>query len=124
MTLARFYSFQLILVVEGAFEDIVHKTKVFVNMQNIPSHALDIRHLFRATPEQTEVIKLTESNSVSVTLGKYDSIPTSNGPKKVKDIQQDDIVILQEDNVDAPFRVESIQLKTGQATITLRKEDI
>lgn len=33
-----------------AVEDIVHNQLKFVNMQNIPSHAVDIRHMFRATP--------------------------------------------------------------------------
>ena len=36
----------------------VHNSSEAPNMQNIPSHALDIRHMFRATPEMKETIKL------------------------------------------------------------------
>lgn len=46
------------------------------NMQNIPSHATDVRHMFRATPETDEVIA---SEDGKFTLKYYDRIKTSDG---------------------------------------------
>lgn len=46
------------------------------NMQNIPSHATDIRHMFRATPEKDELIS---SEDGKFTLKYYDRIKTSEG---------------------------------------------
>lgn len=46
------------------------------NMQNIPSHATDIRHMFRATPEKDELVS---SDDGKFTLKYYDRIKTSEG---------------------------------------------
>lgn len=46
------------------------------NAQNIPSHATDIRHMFRATPEIDEVVT---SEDGTFTFKYYDRIPTSDG---------------------------------------------
>lgn len=53
-------------------EDIVQ----LENLQNIPSHATDIRHMFRATPEHDETITV-ENNVLSVKY--YDRVETNNG---------------------------------------------
>ena len=74
---------------------LVCKVYKLMNLQNIPSHALDIRHMFRATPEQTEVLKLESAdNLVTVKLIYQDSVPTPDGLKKVKDLQIEDVVIM------------------------------
>lgn len=46
------------------------------NMQNIPSHATDIRHMFRATPEYDETLVLS-SNNLNVKY--YDRVETDRG---------------------------------------------
>ena len=100
----------------------VHNSSEAPNMQNIPSHALDIRHMFRATPEQTEQIKLDKVNeTVSVTLNNYDKVPTPEGLVEVKDLQQNSIVTLKEDGVAMNCFVSDIQFDKGQAVIHLKK---
>lgn len=99
-----------------------HNSSEAPNMQNIPSHALDIRHMFRATPEQTEQIKLDKVNEIiSVTLNNYDKVPTPEGLIEVKDLQQNSIVILREDGVAINYFVSDIQFDKGQAVIHLKK---
>lgn len=84
------------------------------NVQNIPSHALDIRHMFRATPEQTEIVKV-DNNAIKLSI--WDSIPTDSGMKKVKDLKVDDKIIMSEDNQDTMCSVISIDSKEGMSTI-------
>lgn len=105
-----------------ANEICVHNSSEAPNMQNIPSHALDIRHMFRATPEQTEQIKLDKVNeTISVTLNNYDKVPTPEGLIEVKDLQQSSIVTLKEDGVAINYFVSDIQFDKGQAVIHLKK---
>ena len=71
------------------------------NMQNIPSHAIDIRHQFRATPAME---KLTDCKFVDgklqVTLGSYDSVLVQNGSMKdVIDLCESDILKLDSDEL-------------------------
>lgn len=66
------------------------------NVQNIPSHALDVRHQFRATPamEMTDDCEETDQG-VEVTLGSYDTVFMADGTEKeVIDLQIGDIVTL------------------------------
>lgn len=96
-----------------------------MNMQNIPSHATDIRHIFRATPEQDEVMKLTENEGqITLKLSKYDSVPNTEGFVKVTDLTTDSIVVLKDREQDVQFSVSSISFDKGTATIILieRKE--
>jgi len=95
-----------------------------VNLQNIPSHALDIRHMFRATPEQTEVLKLESAdNLVTVELIYQDSVPTPDGLKKVKDLQFEDVVIMKNGTTEIQTKVQSIVKSKGRATIQLEVEN-
>ena len=105
-------------------EDIVQRIVKFLNMQNIPSHALDIRHMFRATPEQTETIKC-ESNDdeIKLTLSLYDSVPTPDGKAEVKNLKQNDIVIFKEDKTEIRYFVSDIKVNCGKATLIFRRED-
>ena len=103
-----------------ASEICVHNSSEAPNCQNIPSHALDIRHMFRATPEYTEIMKFnTSDNIVIVTLILQDSIPTLDGLKKVKDLIQDDIVIMKNGANEVQCKIQSIVIDKGEATITL-----
>lgn len=95
-----------------------------MNLQNIPSHALDIRHMFRATPEQTEVLKLESAdNLVTVKLIYQDSVPTPDGLKKVKDLQIEDVVIMKNGTTEIQTKVQSIVKDKGKATIQLEVEN-
>lgn len=80
------------------------------NVQNIPSHALDIRHQFRATPamEMTDDCNETE-NGIEVTLGTYDTVFMADGTEKdVIDLQVGDAVILLNNKKEVTAIVKSI----------------
>lgn len=66
------------------------------NVQNIPSHALDVRHQFRATPAMEMVDDCEETDQgVEVTLGTYDTLFMADGAEKeVINLQIGDIVVL------------------------------
>ena len=53
------------------------------NVQQIPSHALDIRHQFRATPamEKIDDCELVDGH-IQITLGSYDSVTINGGYQK------------------------------------------
>ena len=65
------------------------------NVQNIPSHALDIRHQFRATPAMEKITLCEETkDTYQITLGSYDSVTIRDGsPKDVIDLQELDGVM-------------------------------
>lgn len=80
------------------------------NVQNIPSHALDIRHQFRATPamEKIDDCDVTE-NGIEVTLGTYDTLFMSDGSEKdVIDLQVGDSIILLDNDKEVNAIVKSI----------------
>lgn len=72
-----------------ANEVCVHNSSADPNLQNIPSHALDIRHMFRATPEMNEDIKYNSELNIRI----HDSLETENGWKYGDEITQNDIIL-------------------------------
>ena len=99
------------------------------NAQNIPSHATDIRHMFRATPEQKEIVTMKDviSEGFSITLSLYDKVPTPNGSIVVHDLAEGDVVIFKEGDLIHDCKIVKIESKEGKATLHLevvRKEDI
>ena len=59
------------------------------NVQNIPSHALDIRHQLRATPAMEKLVDADyddTSDSINVSLCRWDSVTTEQGQMDVEDI--------------------------------------
>ena len=53
------------------------------NVQQIPSHALDIRHQFRATPAMEKITLCDETeDTYQITLGSYDSVTIRDGSQK------------------------------------------
>lgn len=53
------------------------------NVQNIPSHALDIRHQFRATPAMEKIDDCEiVVGQMQITLGSYDSVTINGGYQK------------------------------------------
>lgn len=79
-----------------------------MNMQNIPSHATDIRHSFRAQPSLDQIVdcKSTE-DQVSVTLFHTDKVTTSEGMKKVNDLVVGDTIKLLENNKECFLKLSS-----------------
>ena len=65
------------------------------NMQQIPSHAADIRHQFRATPAMEKITPCIKADdSLKITLGSYDSVTLNGGVSKdVIDLSQGDEII-------------------------------
>lgn len=58
------------------------------NLQNIPSHATDIRHMFRATAARNERYDLYEDeNCFKVKVFKYDSVKVDEDFVKIYDLQ-------------------------------------
>ena len=77
-----------------ANEICVHNSCSNPNVQQIPSHALDIRHQFRATPakDMTTACSVVDG-TLQVTLGSYDSVVLSdNSHKDVIDLVAGDMV--------------------------------
>lgn len=57
-------------------EDIVQK----MNVQNIPSHAQDIRHMFRATASHKEIIECeADSGYISADIPKLNRVMSGDG---------------------------------------------
>lgn len=64
-------------------------------MQNIPSHATDIRHMFHATPARFEdVVCSAENGLVHVELSNVCLVDTQQGPKEAQQLVKDDVVKL------------------------------
>lgn len=82
------------------------------NMQNIPSHATDIRHMFRATAASSKVLDCDYDdtiNSISIELPKIYYVHTPKGEKKVGDLQIGDSVKLQNDGKEIYKNVKSVE---------------
>lgn len=73
-----------------ANEICVHNSSSNPNVQQIPSHALDIRHEFRATPAMEKIIDTEyneESNIITAELCRWDSVTTEDGQIDVEDLE-------------------------------------
>ena len=102
-----------------ANEICVHNSSADPNVQQIPSHAIDIRHEFRATPAKEIVTNCEETaNGIEVTIGLYDTVYLAdNTEKDVIDLEVGDIVILMNDNKEVKAIVKTISNKAPDATI-------
>lgn len=73
----------------------VHNSSAEPNLQNIPSHATDIRHMFRATAARDELYNLEESeDTLRCKVMIYDSVTTDEGLKKVNQLEVGDLITL------------------------------
>ena len=96
------------------------------NLQNIPSHATDIRHMFRATPGMSENVVMTDaSETLSVSLAKVDKVLTNEGLKEVMELQLDDVVTLYRQGV--PVKRTLLQITAdndvSKLTLVFKKEE-
>lgn len=89
------------------------------NVQQIPSHATDIRHQFRATPAMEKIDDCTQTNNgVEVTLGLYDTVyMADNTEKDVIDLQVGDVVKILDNNKEVSAIVKSISNQAPYASV-------
>lgn len=80
------------------------------NLQNIPSHATDIRHMFRATAARDELYEVEESaDTLKCKVMIYDSVTTSKGLTKVNQLDVGDTIILTKRGREASTRLLKIE---------------
>ncbi len=102
-----------------ANEICVHNSSSDPNVQQIPSHATDIRHQFRATPamEKIDDCEQTE-NGIEVTIGLYDTVyMADNTEKDVIDLQVGDVIKILNNNEEVNAIVKSISNQAPNASI-------
>ena len=83
------------------------------NLQNIPSHATDIRHMFRATPAKDYEVESTvdeESSEVVFVIDNGHQLYTPDGLKFVTDLKEGDAVIF-DDGKEIILNVKKIEIK-------------
>lgn len=79
------------------------------NLQNIPSHATDIRHMFRATPEIRYELNCEEHDgTLSIQLPNYYIVNTPDGEVKVHDLTEGCSVTLTHDTQQQNLTLRSI----------------
>jgi len=93
------------------------------NVQNIPSHALDVRHQFRATPAMEKIDKCDVSDTnISINLFDYDTIDLEDKVDvKVKDLRVGDKVRLIKDRSEILAEITSLINDAPYTLITMRE---
>lgn len=106
-----------------ANEICVHNSSENPNVQNIPSHALDVRHQFRATPAMEKLDKCDVSeNNISINLFDYDTIDLEDKVDvKVKDLRVGDKVRLLKDKSEILAEITSLANDAPYTLITMRE---
>lgn len=90
------------------------------NMQNIPSHATDIRHMFRATPEKKLLLDCSNDDStVSITLPGYYYVQTPDGEVEVCKLTPGCVVYLMHDGNNVPMVLQAIHEASDMSSLTL-----
>lgn len=80
------------------------------NMQNIPSHATDIRHMFRATAAGHETLDCSvQDNMITITLPRYYYVQTDSGEVEVKDLVPGTVVSMLHSNTPTRVLVHSVE---------------
>lgn len=94
-----------------ASEICVHNSSAEPNLQNIPSHATDIRHMFRATAARDDVVLCHETeNIIECDLFKYDNVYLKDGSlKKVHSLTSDDVIKTIHDRSICYLKIDSIE---------------
>lgn len=92
------------------------------NVQNIPSHATDIRHQFRATPAMLKISDCTMAlGNLQITLGSYDSVVTQNDSKDIIDLTETDVI---KSTTGEWLKIVTISHELPQTTLTLKADDM
>ena len=86
------------------------------NLQNIPSHATDIRHMFRATPEVDENVEVQGN---SITLKYYDRVETADGFVPCGKLKASDTLYLMDDSDQTHIvAVQNVNIDNDNVTVT------
>ena len=86
------------------------------NLQNIPSHATDIRHMFRATPEVDENVEVQGN---SITLKYYDRVETADGFVPCGKLKASDTLYLTDDSDQTHIvAVQNVDIDNDNVTVT------
>lgn len=102
---------------------VVHNSSESPNLQNIPSKLHDIRHMFRATPEQTEKIDIDQDGAV--VLFAIDRIEVKDkGLIYAQDIKEGDVVTLTNGPEMCDFRISHITLLEDTNSVKLELNQI
>lgn len=96
------------------------------NLQNVPSHALDIRHMFRATPEYSEMIQCTEEDGVvSVELSNFDKVIRFNNKLvQVSVLNIDDSVLFSCGDLLVEGIVTEKKTELGRSLLSMQIKDV
>lgn len=93
------------------------------NMQNIPSKLHDIRHMFRATPEITELMEVDDDNMI--VLSDIDRIEVKGkGLTYVKDLVVGDVVTMSDGQETCEFKIADLELIEESACYKIELEQI
>lgn len=96
-----------------AGEICVHNSSNNPNLQNIPSHAVDIRHMFRATASQEvskEIVIDDSCDTFNISIPSLNRIRTERGEVQAKNLNIGDTVIfLNEDDKEEIYGVKEIK---------------
>ena len=94
------------------------------NLMNIPSHATDIRHLFRATAAQRHSDKVKcENGTIKLSLPTCSKIIIDGKKIRIDDLQIDDVItFISKEGDRHNFSVEHKENVKGAITVILRKE--
>ena len=86
-------------------------------MQNIPSHADDIRHMFRATAsrDETRECKISKDNEIIVTLPTCYKVECKDGFKNVETLSIGDQVKLHHDKEDVWLSVVDVDRRASSS---------
>lgn len=100
-----------------AIEDIVH----LMNVQNIPSHATDIRHMFRATAAQHVLEDCSyneDADIVTIDISKFNKIQLQDGQYiSVENLRVGDSVKLLEDGKEVYRIVKEISVANNDTCL-------
>ncbi len=93
------------------------------NMQNIPSHAVDIRHMFRATASRDDVKDAVEDgDKITVTLFRYDKVYTdTHEEKNSEDLRVGDIIEAIENGTKIFLQILDVVRASKDINLTMRR---
>lgn len=104
-----------------ASEICVHNSSAEPNLQNIPSHAADIRHMFRATAAQDITVDAdydASEDTITVSLCKYDRLQNKEGELvSVENLEVGQVIKILEDGKEIYRCVKKISSSSKDSTL-------
>lgn len=101
----------------------VHNSSEAPNMQNIPSHATDIRHMFRATPESFEKLDSTDvtDNEITFTVPRWYSVTVNSSLVEASTVNLGDNLSILDNNVSVTMKVTNVEEVDENIKITVKR---